>query len=350
MNPFLVNETYQLLKVVKHIDEPSTFLSNVFFPERIQTYSDVLALEYSKSHRRLAPYLVKGSRALNMTRDKSKVALYKAPMIGCRRTLTLDDISRRMIGEMPMFSERTPQERALEMQTLDLEDLTRMMVNRREQMAAELLTTGKLKIRAFAEDGSITDDDTIIFDEDYQITPSVAWSNPAATIYDDLKAVCEFFGENSDALPDICICGKNVERYLLNNNEIRSWFEITNRNNLAMASFAPQYTSPQARYLGKIDALGLEFHSYTVTYFDDLTGEIKPYIPDNCVIIGRGGAGKFLFGRVDLLQNGTWTSYAAEMVPYTTYNDEAQTSSITLYSRCCPLPNVIESIRALKVA
>jgi len=349
MNPFSITETIELLPVVEDIKSPSSYLSNIFFKEHVQTYSDVLAVEYTKSHRRLAPYVSEGSKGVNMRRDASQVAMYRAPLIGGRRTLSAAEISQRILGEQPIFSKLTPADRALQIQANDMRDLKNMVVNKQEKMAAELLTTGKLKIRAFADDGKIVEEPEIIFDEDYVATATVTWDNSSATIYEDIKSVCDYIAEEAGALPDVMICGANIERYLLNNAEIYKWLSILNADNLKMMSFAPRFDSPQSRYIGTINSLGLEVRTYQATYIDDISGQVTPFIPADTCIIGISGSGKYLFGRVDVLKGGAFQSYASEIVPYTSYSEENQTASITLLSRCLPVPNVVESVRCLKV-
>lgn len=349
MNPFAIKETHELLPIVEDIKAPSRVLSDLFFSQHVQTYSDILSIEYTKSHRRLAPYIVTGSKGVNMSRDKSQVASYRAPLIGARRTLSTAEISQRIAGEQPIFSTLTPADRALQIQGNDMRDLKNMVLNKQEKMAAELLTTGKLEVRGFADDGNKVEEQTITFEENYVVSPTISWDNANATIYSDIKGVCDFIAEEAGALPDVMICGANIEKYLLNNAEIYKWLSILNAENLKVASFAPKFTSPQSRYIGTINSLGLEVRSYQTTYIDDMTGDVTPFIPADMCIIGISGSGRYMFGRVDLMQDGVFNSYASEIVPYTSHSDDNQTSSITLLSRCLPIPNVVESVRCLKV-
>ena len=349
MTPFSITDSYSLIQICEQIKLPATFLSNIFFPTKDFTMSDIFPVEFIKKHRRLAPFLVKGSRGVNMSRERSKVNLYAAPMIGAKRVIGLADISKRMLGELPIYSTMTPEDRYAKLQADDLKDLKRMLINRREAMASELLTTGQLKVRGFADDGSIVDEDTITFDDDWQVSPQKAWSDPTATIYSDLKTMCDDIAESAGELPDVLIISPNVESYLLNNTELKSWLSMLSNANLHMLNFAPHYTSPQSRFIGSISSLGLEVYSYGSTYTDDITGTVKKFLPDNFVLIGKAGSGKMLYGRVDIQKQGQWSSYAAEEVPFYSFNDEAQSSSLTVFSRCLPILPVLDSIKCLKV-
>lgn len=349
MTPWNLTDTYSLIKVVEQFKLPTTFLQDVFFQQEVVTMQDVISVEFIKKHRRLAPYIERGSRGLNMSREKSTVKDWRCPLIGARRTISLADISRRIVGELPVISTMTPEERALRMQTDDLKDLMNMLINRREEMAAELLTTGAIEVRGFADDGQVVDIQTITFDADWLTSVQTPWNNTSATIYDDLKAAVEYIAEETGSLPDIAICGRNVEGYLLKNAQLKEWYAVQNRANLTMMTFAPKYQSPNARYIGSINALGLELYNYLGTYFDDATGTVKRYIPDDVVIVGTSGAGRMVYGRVDLAKDGVWSSYSGANVPFYSHNNDNQTTSLTLYSRSLPIMETIDSVRALKV-
>ena len=348
-NIWQIRETHELIGAVERIKKPEKYLSNLFFPNHLTSLSDVVTLEYLKGNRRLAPYVVRGGRPLNMARDKSRVRMYKAPMIGAKRIIGLEDISGRIFGEQPIYSSKTPEDRAAEMQARDLTELMATLENRREQMAAELLTTGKLTVKGYADDGQVIEADTIEFTSGVPTTVNTSWDNAGAKIYDDLKAVSDTIQEDAGLVPTVMICGGNVESYMLNNTEMKTWFDISSRENLKMVSFEPHYTSPQARYIGTLNALNLEIYNYGATYLDD-DGQVKPFIPADHVIIGVPSRGKFLFGAVTYLDStGSWQTAAAENIPVYNFNVESQATSLTVYSRCLPMPEVIDDFICLKV-
>lgn len=346
MNPFDIKETYELLSFAELIKPPSNYLTDKFFPNKELSLSDVVAVEYIKNHRRLAPFVTKRSRALNVARESSQVQLYKVPTIGAKRVIGLDEISRRIPGEQPVFSNKTAQDRADEMQGRDLRDLLNMLQNTREAMAAELLQTGKVTINSFSEDGAVVDTDVINFNK-----PPVTknWTANTATIFDDLKDASETIQENSGVIPTLMVIGKNVEKYLLKNKDLREFLFSANPAATAFYNFQPRYDSPQARRIGFIPQLNLEVYSYFVTYMDE-TGQVKPFVDDDAVILGVPGRGKFLFGALRLLdQSGNWQTYSAEDIPIYNFNHEAQSTSLTVYSCCLPVPDVIDDWICLSV-
>lgn len=350
LTPWAITDTYALIGVVEQIKQPASYLVDTFFPNQMPvSYTTWVSVEYTKQGRLLAPYVVKGSKGVNINRATSRISSYKAPMVAPRRTIGLGDIELRQMGEQPIFSTVRPEERAARMQANDLVELLRLIQNRKNKQAADILQTGRTTIRGYADDGVTVEEDEIIFDWNGLITPTTDWDQSDATIYDDLRAASERIQEDSGYIPTLMLCGKNVEQYLLKNTEMKDWLQIPNRQNLTMASFAPHYTTPQARFIGYLSALNLEIISYAETYTDD-DGQVKPFIDPDTVIIANPNRGKQLYGAVTFMnQAGDWTTVAANNVPVYLADPAAQQSSLAIYSRFLLVPDEMSDWLCLKV-
>ena len=349
-HPWLITDTYELIGTVEQIKPPASYLVDTFFPNKMPvSYSSWVSVEYRKEGRMLAPYVVRNGKGVNINRGTSRIKNYKAPMVAPRRTIGLGDIELRQFGEQPVFSSVRPEDRAARMQAQDLVELRRLIYNTMNKQAADILQTGKTKIRGYADDGVTVDVDEIDFEWNGLIRPTTDWDQAGASIYDDLRAASERIQEDSGYIPTLMLCGKNVEKYLLNNDEMFKWIQIPNRQNLAMVSFEPHYTTPQARFIGHISALNLEVISYSETFTDD-DGQVKPFIDPDTVIIANPNRGKQLYGAITYMDTaGNWQSVAANEVPVYLFDSNAQQSSLTIYSRFVLVPDVLEDWLCLRV-
>lgn len=346
-NPYDFDTTLTLLKAVEKIQPPENFLAQMFFPKRETIYTDMVGVEYRKQARQVAPYIVKNAKAPNIARGGSRAKFYSAPRFGARRVISEEDVSHRLFGEVPnLYNAVNLEERRARLQAQDLAELTRLIENRRGVMASEILQTGKLIMPQYADDGVIVDEDIINFGNDHILSPAISWNNENATIYQDLMSVSERIQENTGTVPNVAICGKNIERYLLANKEIKDWLMVQNRQNLTMASFAPKFTSPQIRYIGTISSLNLDFYSYSQTYLDE-NGQKKYYVDPDAVIIGNPN-GKTVYQPIILMRNGEFKAIAAPIVPQYTYNDENKTTTLSLYSRFLLVPETFEDYVCIK--
>lgn len=345
LHPWQITDTYELLGVVERIKPPASYLVDMWFPNMMPvSYSTWVSVEYTKQGRQLAPYVVRGGKGVDIARGKSKIASYRPPMVGVRRTIGLGDIEQRMIGEQPIFSTVRPEERAAQMQANDLVELLRLIQNRKNKMAADILTTGKTKIKGYADDAAqVVEEDEIIFDWNGIVPPQKNWDQSGALIYDDLKAASERIQEDSGYIPTLMLCGRNVERYLLNNDELLKWMALPNRQNISMLSFTPHYTTPQARFVGYLSSLNLEIISYSETYMDEDTGEVKSFLDPDTVIIGNPGRGRQLYGAITYMnQAGQWQTVAANNVPVYLSDFNAQQSSLAIFSRFLLVPETFD--------
>lgn len=344
-----IKDTYSLMQAMERIKKPATFLVDTFFPN-VPTVSPTtkIAVEYRKRGRKLAPFIVNGTTGVNMARDAAKLDIYKPPMVGPRRVIDPDTLLERGFGEN-VYSTVSPAERASKMQADDLVDLQSAIFNRKNKMAADILTTGQCKIEGYADDGKQILVDTVTFDWEQKVTLAKNWDQAGASIYSDLKNASEMIQENAGAIPDVCIVGKNIEQYLLSNDELGRFLAIPSLQNLQLATFQPHYISPQVRWIGNILGLGLEVYSYTETYQDD-SGKVQSFIGDDDVIIGISGRGHQKHGAVTLINDSVngYDTFVSEMVPYYVGSKESQQLALTLYSRFLLTPETADDWAYIK--
>ena len=345
---FSIEHSYELIQAIQQVKQPASFLADTFFPNVRMSTADYVAVETQKLGRRLAPFITKNTRGVNISREKSEIKYYSPLTFAPRRVIGAGDLELRQFGEVPnLFSKPTPEERAARLQAQDLVDLMRLHANRKNQMASEILQSGKVKIKAYADDGKIAEEEEIDFGFSNVITPAVTWDNAAATIYRDLKTISEQIQEDLGEIPTVAILGKNVEQYLINNTEIKNWLMVPSRENLLMANFAPTWTNPQVRHIGRISALNLDLVSYSQTYVAE-DGTTKYFVAPDNVILGLAGGGMEIHAPVSIFQSGAWHTISAPFVPSYSSNDDAQTTSLTVYSKYMMVPGDLNSWYTIK--
>ena len=336
------NDTVSLIRAVEQIKPAANYLVDTFFPTIEMSATDTVMMEYRKRGReRLAPYIVDGARGVNVSRQGSTFRVYAPPTVAPRRLITHRDVTKRGFGEMPYFSTVSAEERQSKMQADDLIDLMGMIQNRKEQMASELLTTGAITVDGYADDGQLRRIDRIEYDWDGEETITRSWDNTSTSIFDCLQGMSERIQEDAGEIPPLLVVGKNVPGYLRKNKELFGWLSVPNRENLTMASIQPQYLSPQVQYIGTIGALGLTIVAYNATYTND-QGVLQSFLGEDEVIMGVPGLGTCQHAAIVKIDDGAngFATYSAPMVPSYTINKEANTLSLTMYSRFVLVPGV----------
>lgn len=333
-----LKDTWSFVQAVERIKMPASFLLDTFFPNMPATTPTAhVAVEYRKKGRRLAPFITRG-RGVNMEFAASKVDVYTPPMMAPAVNITPEMLEVRSFGE-GVYSTLTGADRAERLQAEAIVELQNMIINRKNKMAADILTTGKCEIEGYGDDAKLKVLDTVSFDWDQKVTPSKAWSDASASILGDIQNASMLIQENAGLVPNVMVVGKNVFNYMLDNEEIGKILAIPNRDNFAMFNFGPTTTAPQVMYCGKIASLGLDVYTYAETYTDE-AGKAKPFIPDDGVVIGVSGRGQQLHAAITLL-NQDETAYETFITPYVPYligDKKAQQLQLAMYSRCVLAP------------
>lgn len=350
---FNLDDTKTLLGVVERSFKPTTTLINTFFPEEKTFITEAVEMEYRKGSRKMAPFVVPGTKGVNMSRNGSQQRLYKAPLMKPKRVIEASDIMRRGFGET-VYSQRTPAERAQELRARDMAELIDSCVRRQEWMAAQVLLNGSCQIKGFADDGKTELIDTISFDGfDNKITISGSTSTwdkvDTANPFGDMKDAAQTISRNAGLNPTVAICSANVVDYLINNQKLLNYMLVPSRDNLALMSIQPRLVRPDLMRVGYISALSLDVYAYDGGYEDE-NGNFTPYIPDDHMIIGIPGRGKRLFGAVTQLEaDGQYYTYEGAYVPKVTMDLENDTSSLAMNSRCVVCPEFMDDWAVLKV-
>lgn len=347
-NIFQFPDTVTLIEAVDNFKTPGNYLTNTFFSQKVPPMNtEMIACEYRKGKRLTAPYIVTGAKGKDVGRSQGYAKMFKAPMVAPRRVLSAFDVQRRMFGEVPIISTVSPQERAASILAKDLQEMIAMVENTKNSMAAKILQGEPITIEGYADDGTLIQESVIDFGFDNFKNPTTAWDNANAKIIEDLQDGIEKIAEATGALPTMLLCGKNIERYLLKNTELKDWAKNL-RENWNMMSIQPRYAAPQARYIGTLGMLGLEVYSYFETYSDS-DGTVKPFIDDDTAILITPDMGKQANGVVTLVNKQTgFESYSAEFVPKYIFDEENNIVSLTVYSRFILIPNDIESWCVIK--
>ena len=349
---FDFDNTRTLLQAIDRSFKPSTVLCDTFFPNVKTFVTEFVEMEYRKGSRLLAPFVVPGTKGVNVHRNGSEIRTYKATLMKPKRVIEAADVIRRGFGE-DVYSTRTPEERAQEMRSRDLGELIDMCARRQEWMAAQLLINGEYEINGYADDGQTAKIDTVAFDftNKLTLTGDDAWSNESAAAYDVISEASRTIRRNAGVVPTIAIMSSNVADYLMHNEQLYKWLLIPNRDNLAFLSLQPRLTSPEVMRIGMIQSLNLELYAYDGVYVDDETGEVTPYIPDNYFILGVPGRGARLFGAISQMEaGGQLVTYAEPYVPKVTIDVENDISSLAISSRCVVCPEWLDDWYTIKVA
>lgn len=340
---FNINETRTLLGVIERAYPPNPVLVKTFFPNAVTFPTSVLDVDYQKGGRRLAPFVVPGSKGVNMARDGYTTKSYKPPLMRPKRNLSADDLAKRTAGES-VVSTRTPEQRAQEYRARDLVDLTNMCVRREEFMAAQLLINGQYDVEGYADDGKLQLVDTINFGFTQKTTlaGNDQWTNANADAYGNIEDASMTIRKNAGVVPTAMFMSAATAKTLLSNKSVYDKLLVPSRDNLALMSIKPVVESPEVTRFGRLEAMNLDMFTYDGIYVSD-AGVATQFLPDGYVIIGVPGKGRRLYGAVTQKENDhEFHTYEGRYIPKVTDDIESDTESVIVSSRCLVVPENID--------
>ena len=153
----------------------------------------------------------------------------------------------------------------------------------RERMRMMALTTGKISMKA---NGQNYDYDYSV-PENHMIDSSSAWSNPTATIIDDIRDLMDLIEDETGVRPERAVCSRKTFGYIRKNNEIRQAI-------LGSNATAPVSDTKIFDYI--MDELKLDVVVYNKKAKDEKGTEFQYVADDTFVIFPQGKLGNGWFG------------------------------------------------------
>lgn len=342
--PFDIFNTYTLLAAVEQIKPASTFLRDRYFPTNDATdvfATDDVLVEYRDGTRKLAPFVAPRKGGVTILRKGYNMERYTPPFIAPRRTLTLDELSKRGFGEA-LYATLTPEERQQIMILRDAEELGDMITNREEAMAAETMLTNGCIMKHIADDANKGDEMEIRFYSEAKnpatFTPAVKWDADGATIRADLGAMARMLTSRGLRAADL-VCSPDVADAIVSNAEIK---ELLNNLRYEVGTVAPEELSAGAANVARLNINGriINIISYDETYTDE-AGSEKLYIPSGKCVLTAPAAGRTCYGAVTQVEQSDreFHTYTGRRVPKYISDATNNVRTLTISSRPLLIPN-----------
>jgi hypothetical protein len=235
-----------------------------------------------------------------------KTRSYKPPYIKPKKVTTAEDILKREMGQHIYGSNMSPMQKAAQRLGKDLAELDDMILRREEWMAAQVLTTGKVRCQG---DGI---DETIDFLMEAEHLPVLAgaalWSaTTTAKPLQNMRDWKRLIAKDSGVNPTDVIMSPDVYDAMLYTDEVKGTNNLFDNRRIMLGQIEPRDVGGGVTYIGRITELGLDLWTYEEWYVDEFDEETeKPMIPTGKLIMGSPNAyTRRLYGAIkDLKSTG----------------------------------------------
>lgn len=213
-----------------------------------------------------------------------------------------------------------------------------MTTRREEWMAAQVLTTGKLKVKGKGVDEVID----FGFGNKITLEGTKQWGKSAADPWGNLRDWKQLVSRNGFANADMVVMGKVAADNFMADGKI---LELMDKRRFDIGSMAPKELEGGLTYYGHLNLPGVDVYGYDEVYLDDVTGETKPLIPDNMVLMIPSNA-NFMraYGLCNYLDDGgNWHSFEGDRLLRTYVEHRPDRRFIELQSHPLLIPDKVDS-------
>lgn len=266
-----------LAEVVKTTPPVRTFLRDRFFTN-VKTFpTKRVDIDIVKGSRKMAAFIHPMVGGEIVQAEGYETKSYAPPLINPATISTADQLLERLPGE-DMYSGKTPADRAAEKLIEEYNQLNDMTTRREEWMAAQVLTTGQLKVKGKGVDEVIDFGLT----NKITLTSTKKWGDSAADIWGNLKDWKQQVSRNGFANANMVIMGKAAADAFMADATVA---KLLDNRRIEIGAIKPEEMEGGITYYGHLNLPGVDIYGYDEVYLDDETGKTKPLIPDNVVLM-----------------------------------------------------------------
>ena len=348
--PISIFDPITLDAMVRQIPDTPRFLKDMFFKKRVKEPTTRVSFDVYKGKRRVAPYV--SPRGKTPVAQKIGYTTNEAdtPLVAVKDVTTIEDVLKRMPGEVLMNSGTSPQERGLEMLARTMQDYDDQISRREEIMCAEALFEGIIHVRG----------EDVSYDIDFGLTnkgtASTLWDAPEsdADPFVDMKAWANECRIRGYRTPNVCVMSQNAYDAFIARCKALGYLDQRNLLNLEVE---PEIQADGSYYAGRMRMPNLHIYVYDQYYLDDWTDpdapEEKNIVPNGKILIGsKDMISTFFYGVLAYSDpvTSTITSVMAERGADSWIEKDPDRRYFRLQGRPLPVPQELDSWYVATVA
>lgn len=316
-------DTHTLLASVQQLAPLHTFLLDRYFPTNAATdvfaTTDVL-VEYKKGSKKAAPYVAPRKGGITILREGYSMKRFTPSYIAPKRTLTIDDLTKRGFGEA-LYTNLTPEQRQGVIMLGDLDELRAMNLRRKEAMAASVIFNNGCVMDQYVDDlNNFEEREVRYYDGEANpavYTPSANWDTTEASgkqMINDIAAMGSMLTSRGLPFTEI-IVAPDVADVMLANEWI---IKLLDNRNYNIGGVDPELLPAGASKIARLNIKGrmIDVLCYEDTY-TEVDGTVTPFVPAGMIAAAAPAAGRTVYGAITQMEqsDNQFHTYAGVDVP-----------------------------------
>lgn len=339
-----IYDTKTLIRTARKIYPVMNWFRNRYFPTTDQDIfpTKKVLIEYKEGSKKMAPFVIPRKGGITMEREGYIAKEYEPPYIAPQRPLSIDDLNNKGFGES-LYSDMTPEQRQAQVLGEDLADLSAMIDRREEWMCSEIIFTGQVVMKHYAEkfgEGEPIEKVLRFYDDSFQnvYTPTILWDNASSDIYGDLDAMVSVLTTAGCAATDLNLAS-DVYAKFIGNAGIQ---KLLDNRSINIGNVTPVETPDGVAHVGTIIVRGkkLDIFVYDETYENE-EGQMASFMPSGKIFISAPGMGRMLYGAITQIEqeDNLFHTHRGKKVPKYIADIKSEVREIRVASAPIPVPN-----------
>ena len=338
--------------VIRAMPPVHTFFKDTFFNIAKPEYAEKVRVEFVKGSRKIAPFV-------NL-KDKAKVIKklgfvsdeFETPVVRVKDVTTIEDMLKRLPGELLQNSGITPLDRGIQLMAEQLSSFEEMITRREEWMCVKAMMDGVIPVVGEGVNYEID------FGFTNKSTVSVLWdaTDGTPTPHKDLQTAVLACKQKGYRTPNICIMERSAYNAFIEACKNDEYFK-NQKDIFDIMTIRPERRSDAVTYVGRLRDPDLDVYVYDEWYVDDWTDPANPVekslMPKGKILLASTNARYSLYYGLQVFtdpQTQAFRQVIGTRAADTWVQKDPDARFLTLNARPLPVPHEVDSWYVMTVA
>lgn len=338
--------------IVSALPPVHTFFRDTFFTTVKPEFTEKIRVEFVKGGRKVAPFVNIKEKGKVIKKLGYSTETFETPFIKLKDVTDIEDMIKRLPGELLQNSGITPQDRGIQLMAEQMANFDDMITRREEWMCVKAMMDGVIPVVGEGVNYEID------FGFTNKSTVATLWDSTAGTPtpHNDLQAAVEACQKNGYKTPNICIMDRHSWNSFLLATKKDEYY-TQHKDILDIITVRPERRNDAVSFMGRLRDPDLDIYVYNEWYVDDWTDPENPVekslMPKGKVLLANTNARtSFYYGLMMFTdpQTQQFRQVVGTRGADSWIQKDPDCRFLSLASRPLPVPHEVDSWYVLTVA